>query len=63
MGFLGGTAVKNPLAKQKMQESRLDPGSGRYPGVENGNQLQYSHLENSKDRGVWRATGHRVAKS
>ena len=39
MGFPGGTAVKNPLAKQKTQESLLDPGSGRYPGVENGNRL------------------------
>ena len=27
------------------------PGSGRSPGVGNGNPLQYSCLENSKDRG------------
>ena len=29
------------------------PGSGRSPGVENGNRLQYSCLENSMDRGAW----------
>ena len=36
------------------------PGSGRSPGVENGNPLQYSCLENSMDREAWRATGHGV---
>ena len=29
------------------------PGSGRSPGEENGNPLQYSCLENSMDRGAW----------
>ena len=29
----------------------------------NGNPLQYSRLENSMDRGAWRATVHGVAKS
>ena len=38
-------------------------GSGRSPGEGNGNPLQYSYLENPMDRGVWRATIHRVAKS
>ena len=28
------------------------PGSGRSPGVENGNSLQYSCLQNSTDRGA-----------
>ena len=28
------------------------PGSGRSPGVRNGNSLQYSCLENSIDRGI-----------
>ena len=31
-------------------------------GVGNGNPLQYSCLENPKDRGVWQATVHRVTK-
>ena len=39
------------------------PGSGRFPGEENGNPLQYSCLENSIDRGAWPTTVHRVAES
>ena len=39
------------------------PGSGRSPGEENGNPLQYSCLENSMDRGGWWATIHGVAKN
>ena len=39
------------------------PGSGRSPGEGNGNPIQYPCLENPKDRGVWQATVHRVAKS
>ena len=35
-----------------MQKTGLIPGSGRSPGVRNGNLLQYSCLENSMDRGV-----------
>ena len=38
------------------------PGSGR-SGGEHGNPLQYSCLENPMDRGAWRATVQRVAKS
>ena len=40
----------------------LFPGSGRSPGEGNGNPLQYC-LENSTDRGAWRATVHGAAKS
>ena len=39
------------------------PGSGRSPGEGNGNPLQYSCLENSKDWGAWWATVHGVTKS
>ena len=39
------------------------PGSGRSPGEGNGNPLQYSCLENSMDRGAWRATVYGVAQS
>ena len=39
------------------------PGLGRSLGEGNGNLLQYSCLENSMDRGAWRATIHGVAKS
>ena len=37
-------------------------GSGRSPGIGNGNPLQYSCLGNPMDRGAWRATVHGVAK-
>ena len=36
---------------------------GRFPGGNFGNPLQYSCLENPKDRGAWWAVVHRVAKS
>jgi len=38
-------------------------GSGRSSGEGNGSPLQYSCLENPKDRGAWWATVHRVPKS
>ena len=41
----------------------LTPGSGRSPGVGNGNLLQYSSLEISTDRGAWWATVYGVTKS
>jgi len=39
------------------------PESGRFPGGGHGSPLQYSCLENPKDRGAWRAIVHRVTKS
>ena len=39
------------------------PGSGRSPGVGNGNPLQYSCLKNPMEKGVWWTTVYRVAKS
>ena len=38
------------------------PGSGRSPGVGDGNILQYSCLENSMDRRAWKATVHSITK-
>ena len=58
MGFLGGSVVKNPPANAG--DTGLIPGSGRSPGEENGNPLQYSCLGNSMDRGPLRATVHGV---
>ena len=56
--------VKNPLAiAGNARDMGLIPGLGRYPGERNGNALQYSCLENSMDRGAWRATVHGVSKS
>ena len=39
------------------------PGLGRSPGEGNGNQCQYSSLENPMERGAWRATIHGATKS
>ena len=38
-------------------------GLGRSLGVRNGNPLQYSCLENSMDRGAWRAIALGITKS
>ena len=38
-------------------------GSGRPPGEENGNPIQYSCLENSIDRGAWLTAVQGVTKS
>ena len=54
--FLGGSVVKNP--PDNAGDTGLIPGSRRSPGEGNGNPLQYSCLENSKNRGVWWATVH-----
>ena len=52
--------VKNLLGMQETTSNAGDtgsiPGSGRSPGEGNGNPLQYSCLEDSIDRGAWRAT-------
>ena len=44
-------------------DESLIPGSGRFPGVGNGNPLQYSCLENPMERGAWQAAVHGAAKS
>ena len=41
----------------------LIPGWRRSPREGNGNPLQYSCLENSMDRGAWRATVHGVTEN
>ena len=56
--------VKNPPANAgDLRDMGLIPGSGRSPGEGHDNPLQYSCLENHMDRGAWRATVHRFAKS
>ena len=56
--------VKNlPTNAGELREVSLIPQSGRSPGGGHGNQLQYSSLENSMNRGAWRATVHGVSKS
>ena len=59
--FPGGSDSKESACN--VRDPGLIPGSGRSPGEENGNPLQYSWLENSIDRGVWQATVHGVTRS
>ena len=64
LGFPGGSVVKNT---KNMPTNAGDAGSitvsGRSPGGENGNPLQYSCLGNPMDRGAWWATIHAVTEA
>ena len=56
--------VKNlPANAGDVRNTGLIPGSGRSPGVGNGNPLEYSCLENSMDRGARWASVRGVAES
>ena len=62
--FPDSSVVKNPPDNVgDAGDKGSIPGLGRSPGKGNGNQLQYSCLENPMDRGAWRPTVHEVAKS
>ena len=61
MGFPGNSNGKQPACD--VRDLGSSPGSGRSPSEGHGNPLQYSHLENLKDRGVWQARVHRVVES
>ena len=60
-GFPGGTSGKESACQCK--DAASVPGSGRSPGVENGNPLQHPCLENPMDREAWQAIVHGVTKS
>ena len=60
-GFPGGSDSKESACNA--EDPGLIPGSGRSPGEENGNPLQYSRLENSMDREAWWATVQGVEES
>ena len=49
--FLGGSDGK--ASAYNVGKPSSIPGSRRSPGEGNGNQFQYSCLENSMDRGAW----------
>ena len=61
-GFPGDGIVKN-LPANARETMSLTPGSGRSHGVGHGTPLQHSCLENSVDRGAWRATVLGAAES
>ena len=59
--YPGGSVIKNlPANAGDVGSVR---GSGRSPGVGNGNPLQYSCLGNPMDRGAWWVTVREVAKN
>ena len=61
--FPGGLVVKKASANEGDAGAvGLIPGSGRSPGVGNGNPLQYSCLGNPMDMGPWRAIAHGATK-
>ena len=55
--------IKNlPANVGEARDAGLIPGSGRSLGVGNRNSLQYSCLENHRDREAWWAIVHRVSE-
>ena len=60
-GFPGGALVVKNLPANT-GDVGLIPGSGRSPGLGNGNPLQYSGQRNPMDRGAWWTTVCGVAK-
>ena len=60
-GFSGGSDAQE--SAYSAGDLGSIPGLGRAPGEGHGNPLQYSCLENSMDRGAWRATVHEVTES
>ena len=60
-GFPGGSGIKESACS--VGDLGLIPGSGRSLAEGNSYPLQYSCLENPKDRGAWRATIHGITKN
>ena len=71
MGFPGAAGGKKQTNKQThtpanagdIRDANSVPGLGRSPGRGHGNPLQYSCLENPKDREAWRVTVNGVSES
>ena len=57
------TGFTGPANVEDIKDTSLIPGSGRFSGGGHDNPFQHSCLENPMDRGAWRATVYRVAKS
>ena len=60
LGFPGGSDLRICL---QCGIPRFNPWVGNIPWRRNGDPLQYSCLESSKDRGAWRAEVRGVAES
>ena len=58
-GLPGGSAAISPQCRGCTgNKGGSGLGLGTSPGVENGNPLQYSCLEDSRDKGAWQTTVH-----
>ena len=63
-GFPGGISGKEPVCQPRRPKRRgIDPWVGKIPGGGHGNPLQYSFLEDPKDRQAWLDTVHGVTKN
>ena len=51
-----------PANSGEARDTGSTPGSGRPPGVGNGNPLQYSNLGNLMERGAWWAAVYQGCK-
>ena len=60
---LAAQRVKNLPAMRESSESKESACNAGDPGEGNGYPPQYCCLENSMERGAWRATVHGVTKS
>ena len=60
LSFPGGSDSKEICLQ--CRRPRFNPWVGKIPGGGNGNSLQHSCLENSMDRGAWRAIDRGVTK-
>ena len=56
-------AKNSPANAGDVRDVGLIPRSGRSPGGEHGNPVQYSCLENAMDRGSWWTMVREAAKS
>ena len=63
-GFPSGASGKESICQYRgSKRCVFNPWVGGFSGVGNGSPLQYSCLENSKDRGAWQVIVHGVTKN
>ena len=62
-GFPGVSGKEFPCQRRRCRRCGLGPLVRKIPGERNGNLVQYSCLENVKDRGACQTTVHKVIKN
>ena len=61
--WLPASGKESACQCRRLKRHMFDPWVGKIPWSRNGNSFQYSCLENSIDRGAWRATVHGATES